>query len=55
MAPTKRFRKCDPFTNCINRISNTQEDDAHDINVVMSMYNLIVYGENYSKTFGILC
>ena len=31
-----------------------QVDDAHDINIVMSMYNLIEYSDNYSKTSGIL-
>ena len=30
-------------------------DDAHDIDVVMRMYNLIEYSDNYSKTSGILC
>ena len=38
-----------PFINCISRISNTQVD-AHDIDVVMHMYNLIEYSDNYSKT-----
>ena len=28
-----------------------QVDDAHDIDVVMAMYNLIQYKDNYSKTF----
>ena len=31
-----------------------QVDDAHDIDVVMLMYNLIEYGDNYSKTSGIV-
>ena len=48
------FRKCAPFTNYISRINNTQVDDAHDIDVVMAMYNLIEYSDNYSKTSGIL-
>ena len=30
------FKKCAAFTNCISRISNTQVDDGHDIDVVMS-------------------
>ena len=30
-----------PFINCISRINNTQVDDAHDIDAVMPMYNLI--------------
>ena len=29
-------------------------DKAKDLNVLMSMYNLIEYNYNYSKTFGIL-
>ena len=41
------FKNCALFTNCISRISNTQVDDAHDIDVVMSMYNLIEYSGNY--------
>ena len=48
------FQNFVPYTNCISRIYNTQVDDAHDIDVVMPMYNLIEYRENYSKTFGIL-
>ena len=31
-----------------------QVDDAHNIDVVMSMYNLTEYSDNYSKTSGIL-
>ena len=29
-----------------------QVDDAYDIDVVMPMYNLIEYSDNYSKTSG---
>ena len=31
-----------------------QVDDAHNIDVVMSMYNLTEYSDNYSKTSGII-
>ena len=41
-----------PFTNCISQINNTQADDVHDIDVVMPMYNLIKYSDNYLKTSG---
>ena len=44
------FKSCVPFTNCISEINNTQLDDAHDIDVVMPIYNLIEYSDNYSKT-----
>ena len=40
------FKNCAPFTNCINKISNTQADNAKDIDTVMPMYNLIEYSNN---------
>ena len=46
------FKNCASFINCVSRINNTQVDDAHDIYVVMPMYNLIEYSDNYSKTSG---
>ena len=45
---------CVPFTNCISEINNTQIDNAKDIDIVMPMYNLIEYCDNYSKTSGSL-
>ena len=48
------FKNCAPFTNCIRKINNTQIHDAEYIDIVMLMYNLIVYNDNYSKTSGSL-
>ena len=45
-----RFKNCAPFTNCISEINNTQIDNAKDIDIVMPMYNLIEYSDNYAKT-----
>ena len=39
------FKNCPLFANCISRINNTQVDDAHDIDVVMPMYNLIEFSD----------
>ena len=44
------FKNCAPFTNCISKINNSNVDNAKDIDIVMSMYNLIEYNDNYSKT-----
>ena len=41
-------------TNCISRINNTQVDDADDTDVVMPIFNVIEYCDNYSKTSGTL-
>ena len=40
--------------NYISKINNSQVDDAQDIDIVMPMYNLIQYGNTYSKTSGSL-
>ena len=48
------FKNCAPFINCISEINNTQVDNANDIDVVMPMYNLIEYSDNYAKTTGSL-
>ena len=48
------FKNCVPFTNCISRISNTQIDDAHDIDVLMPIYNLIEFSGNYSNIWNFM-
>ena len=48
------FKNCAPFTNCISEINNTQVDNDKDIDIVMPMYNLIEYSDNYAKTSGSL-
>ena len=48
------FKNCAPFTNCISEINNTQVDNAKDIDIVMPMYNVIEYSDNYAKTSGSL-
>ena len=48
------FKNCAPFTNCISEINNTQIDNAKDIDIVMPMYNLLEYSDNYAKTSGSL-
>ena len=48
------FKNCTPFTSCISKINNTQIDNAKYIDIVMSMYNLIKYSDNYSKISGSL-
>ena len=44
------FKNCAPFINYIKEIDNTEIDHVKDIDMVMSMHNLIQYSNNYSKT-----
>ena len=43
-----------PFTNCVSEVNNTQIDNGKDTDIVVQMYNLIEYGDNYSETSGSL-
>ena len=43
-----------PFISCITRINGELIEDADDLDIVMSMYNLLEYSKNYRKTIGSL-
>ena len=46
------FKNCAPVTDCISEINNTQIDNAKNIDLLMPVYNLKEYSNNYSKTSG---
>ena len=48
------FKNCTPFRKCRTEINETFIDEAEHINIVMPMYNLIKYSDNYSDTSGSL-
>ena len=41
------FKNCAPFPKCISRIKGTETHKVQDIDIVMPMYNLIEYSDNY--------
>ena len=43
-----------PFISCISKINNVLIDNAENLDIVLSMYNLVEYSKNYSKTTGSL-
>ena len=43
-------KNCAPFTTCISEINNTQVDNSEDTDIVMPVYNLIEYTDNYLNT-----
>ena len=43
------FKNNAPFINCITKINGIKIDNAEDLDVVMSMYNLLEYSKNYKK------
>ena len=38
------------FIKSISKINNAEVDNAEDLHIVMSIYNSLVYKENYAKT-----
>ena len=44
------FKNFAPFTICITEINDTQIDNCKHIDIIMSMFNLIEYSDNYAKT-----
>ena len=46
------FKNNAPFINCISKINGVKIDNAEDLDVVMTMYNLLEYSKNYRKTTG---
>ena len=48
------FENNAPFINCITKINGIKIDNAEDLDVLMSMYNLLEYSKNYKKATGSL-
>ena len=48
------FKKNAPFINSISKINGIKVDNAEDLDVVIPVYNLLEYSENYKKTTGSL-
>ena len=48
------FKNNAPFISCISKINGVLIENAEDLDIVMSMYNLLEYHKNYSKTSGSL-
>ena len=48
------FKNNAPFRSCISKINSKLIDNAEDLDIVMSIYNLLEYSQNYSMTSGSL-
>ena len=48
------FKNNAPFGSCISKLNNTFLENAENIDIVMPMYNLLEYSDNFSITSGSL-
>ena len=44
------FENNAPFVSCISKINGELVENAEDLDIVMLMYNLLEYSNNYEKT-----
>ena len=48
------FKNCTPFTDCKSEINNGEIGNAKDIDIVMTMHNLIEYSDKNIWTFMVI-
>ena len=48
------LKNCAPFTRCVTHINNKHVETAENLDIIMPMYNLLEYSDNYADSSGIL-
>ena len=48
------FKNCAPFTRCVTHINDEHVEAAENLEIIMPMYNLIEYSDNYADSSGSL-
>ena len=48
------FKNCAPFTRCVTHINDEHVETADNLDIIMPMYNLIEYSDNYAYSSGSL-
>ena len=48
------FKNCVPFTRCATHINDEHVETAENVDIIMPMYNLIEYSDNYANSSGSL-
>ena len=48
------FKNCAPFARCVTHINDEHVETAKNLDIIMPMYNLIQYSDNYADSSGSL-
>ena len=48
------FKNCAPFTRCVTHINDEHVETVESLDIIMPMYNLIEYSDNYADSSGSL-
>ena len=46
------FKNCAPFSKCISQINDEHLETAENLDIIMPMYNLLEYSDNYEESSG---
>ena len=44
------FKNCAPFTRCVTHINDEHVETAENLDIIMPMYNLLEYSDNYADS-----
>ena len=48
------FKNCAPFTTCVTHINDEHAETAENLDIILPMYNLLEYSDNYADSSGSL-
>ena len=48
------FKNCSPFTRCVTHLNGEHVEIAGNLDIIMNLYNLIGYSDNYEQSSGSL-
>ena len=48
------FKNCAPFTRCVTHVNDEHVETAENLDIIMNLYNLIEYSDNYAESSGSL-
>ena len=48
------FKNCAPFTRCVTHINDEHVETAENLDIIIPMYNLLEYSDNYADSSGCL-
>ena len=48
------FKNCAPFRRCVTYVNDEHVETAENLDIIMSMYNLLEYSDNYADSSGSL-
>ena len=48
------FKNCAPFTRCVTHVNGEHIDTSEILDIIMPMYNLLEYSDNYADSSGSL-